>query len=305
MRNAAAASLKGWLHALIAAFQLLTRLPLPVSVPFTEIVLGRSVVFYPVVGALLGAVLAIAGGWLPEALPLLPAAVVLLGIWVYLTGALHLDGLMDTADGLFSHRSRERMLEIMKDSRVGAMGVIAGVLLLMMKLALLASLADGSWRAAAPYVLAIPVWSRSFLAVSIRFWPYARQDGGMGAMFRGVRGSHAAWALSLAALLTFGLLVWIRGDAGGGIGEAFGRSATAAASASAWAAGQLSVPLQAAVATGGLALLTLLLGVLLNRRIAAKLGGLTGDTYGAVNELLETGLLTALVVCVRVGVPLL
>ena len=75
-------------------------------------------------------------------LPTMPAAVLLLAIWVVLTGGLHLDGLMDTADGILSHRPREQMLEIMKDSRVGAMGVIVCVLHLLLKFSLLYTLLD-------------------------------------------------------------------------------------------------------------------------------------------------------------------
>uniref|UniRef100_UPI0005850CC2 adenosylcobinamide-GDP ribazoletransferase n=1 Tax=Paenibacillus sonchi TaxID=373687 RepID=UPI0005850CC2 len=76
-----------------------------------------------------------------------PAAVITLILWVWLTGGLHLDGWMDCADGLLSYRTRERMLEIMKDSRVGAMGVLACMLLLLLKASLLAAfLEGGSWR---------------------------------------------------------------------------------------------------------------------------------------------------------------
>ncbi|MCZ4151790.1 adenosylcobinamide-GDP ribazoletransferase, partial [Escherichia coli] len=108
--------------------------------------LRESVVYYPLVGAAIGLAVWLGGALFGTVLPALPAAVLTLTLWVWLTGGLHLDGWMDTADGLLSYRSRERMLEIMKDSRVGAMGVIACVLLLMMKAALLADfIAQGHW----------------------------------------------------------------------------------------------------------------------------------------------------------------
>lgn len=81
---------------------------------------------------------------------------------------------MDTADGLLSYRTRERMLEIMKDSRVGAMGVIACVLLLMMKAALIADfIARGNWLYGALLILPM-IWSRWFMVYAISAWPNAR-----------------------------------------------------------------------------------------------------------------------------------
>ncbi|WP_409344778.1 adenosylcobinamide-GDP ribazoletransferase [Paenibacillus sp. MBLB4367] len=278
----AAARIKQWLHAAIAAFQLLTRLPLPIAIDYTDAVFRRSVVFYPFVGAVLGLLLAAAGTGLPYALPAFPAAVLLLGMWIYATGALHLDGLMDTADGLFSNRSREQMLEIMKDSRVGAMGVVAGVFVLLLKLSLLAALLDGDWRQAAPYICCVPLWSRAFLVVSIRCWPYARQGSGMGSYYRGVGTRHTVAALLVAAVLTFVFSI---------------AAQSMDTAASTWTAAAAA----AGLVTLGFALVSFAFGTLLNGRMSAKLGGLTGDTYGAVNELVETGLLLVLVVCLRQG----
>ena len=130
----------------IAAFQFLTRLPIPVQIDYTDRVFRRSAIFYPLVGFVIGFFLLLAGEGLALCLPAMPAAVLLLGFWVVLTGGLHLDGLMDTADGILSHRPREQMLEIMKDSRVGAMGVIVGVLHLLLKFSLLYTLLEYWWR---------------------------------------------------------------------------------------------------------------------------------------------------------------
>ncbi len=91
-------------------------------------------------GVLAGFDLAVAS-WFPAGV----RGVLLLGLWVWLTGGLHLDGWMDVADGFGSYRSRERTLEIMKDSRVGAMGVIAAILLLLLKASVLASTPDPLW----------------------------------------------------------------------------------------------------------------------------------------------------------------
>lgn len=191
MRNLAA-ELKLWLFGLITAVQFLTRLPLPVRIEWTPAVLRRSLAFYPVVGMILGLLLTGSGWVLEKTLPPLPAAALLLCLWIGLTGALHLDGLMDTADGLLSHRSRERMLEIMKDSRVGAMGVIVCVAVLLLKWSVMVPLLTdgaltGSW-----ILLLVPVWSRTFMAAAVALWPYARSGGGLGGFLKGKKALRAA-----------------------------------------------------------------------------------------------------------------
>ena len=138
---------------LIAALQFLTRLPLPVQLPDSDAVFRRSTVFYPAAGLLIGLLTAGSAWGFSYLFPFYINAALVLILWVFLSGGLHLDGLMDTADGLLSHRSRERMLEIMKDSRVGAMGVVAGVLSALLRVSLLAYLLgrDGAF---VPIVLA-------------------------------------------------------------------------------------------------------------------------------------------------------
>lgn len=257
--------------ALAAALQFLTRLPIPVRTTDAPEVFRRSTVFYPAAGLAIGAIVAGVAFGVSFVFPAFVNAALLLGIWVFLSGGLHLDGLMDTADGLLSHRSRERRLEIMKDSRVGAMGVIVCILYLLLKCALLTGLLtnvesrDGG---AAWWLLALlPVWSRAFLPAAIAGWPYARQGPGVGQLFRTVRGKHALAAFALATALT---LLWLQ-CAGG-----FDWQATVG-----WI-------LALAAATYGV-------GSIGAAVVSRKLGGLTGDVYGALNEVLETVLLFGLV----------
>ncbi|MBW7460890.1 adenosylcobinamide-GDP ribazoletransferase, partial [Paenibacillus sepulcri] len=168
-------SLKAQLQAVGAAFQFMTRIPVPVEIPFTPAVLARSTVYYPLVGLVIGGITAAAGWLLTLAVPALPAAVLILLIWTALSGALHLDGLMDSADGVLSHRPRERMLDIMKDSRVGAMGVMAAIFLLLLKFATLSALleGEGGWLEAAPLVVMVCGWSRLWVVCSMAGWPFA------------------------------------------------------------------------------------------------------------------------------------
>lgn len=255
-------------QAFIAAFQFLTRLPIPVTVPFQSPVLSRSVIYFPVAGAFIGACIAAASWLLALLVPAWPSAVIILALWTALSGGLHLDGWMDTADGVLSHRSRERMLEIMKDSLVGAMGVLAAVLLLLFKASLLAELMSGDKAAIyLPLLLLCPIWSRAWMAAAIAGWPSARQGEGIGVLFNGVKGFQASLTLLVASLLTWIIL----GLSGMKPSVMFGL---------------LMIVFVLTVSCGGL------LAVWLNK----KLGGLTGDTYGAMNEAVEAVLLFAIVV---------
>jgi adenosylcobinamide-GDP ribazoletransferase len=269
----------GWLQTVLAAFQFLTRLPIPIQLPYTETICRRSVVFYPLVGIVIGLLLSFAGAGLRHVLPALPASVLLLGLWIALTGGLHLDGLMDTADGILSHRPREQMLEIMKDSRVGAMGVIVCVLQLLLKFALLSTLfAADSWKAASMLFVLVPVWSRWFIVIAIAGWPYARTESGLGSFFKNVHKGHVMLSMLLGLAVTY-IIVRIGG-----------------------AAYQLPSSwffMQPWLYTLVFLVVTSIVGGGIAAYMSRKLGGLTGDTYGALNEILETVLL--LVITVLLG----
>jgi adenosylcobinamide-GDP ribazoletransferase len=102
----------------------------------------------------------------------------ILALWVALTGALHMDGLMDTADALFSHRDRERKLEIMKDSRSGAMAVVTAILLLLIKYESIKNLDS------LIVLMAVPAMARIGMVWSMKTMPYVRSEG-TGKMFFG------------------------------------------------------------------------------------------------------------------------
>ncbi|NIR14422.1 MAG: adenosylcobinamide-GDP ribazoletransferase, partial [Desulfobacterales bacterium] len=96
-----------------------------------------------------------------------------------LSGGLHLDGLGDTADGLFSHKSPERALAIMRDSRIGAMGLLAILFVLAIKWVSLQGVAEHR----ALYLLIIPAYSRGAMMFGIKFLSYGRPEGGVGTDF--------------------------------------------------------------------------------------------------------------------------
>ncbi|RMH94231.1 adenosylcobinamide-GDP ribazoletransferase [Lysobacter pythonis] len=164
------------MRAFLHALGFLTRIPVPARVFGDAGARRGSLPFYPPVGALIGAVLLGIGGSLGAAPPLLAAAIVL-AAWVMLTGALHLDGLADSADAWVGGLgNREKTLAIMKDPASGPVGVAAVVLVLLLKFAALASLPPAAW----PAVLIAPMLARTWLVLAFLTTPYVR-GGGMGA----------------------------------------------------------------------------------------------------------------------------
>lgn len=278
-------------HAAAAAFQFLSRFPVKMQLDFVPPLLRESVVYYPLVGAVIGLCVWLGGALTGALLPSFPAAVLTLTLWVWLTGGLHLDGWMDTADGLLSYRTRERMLEIMKDSRVGAMGVIACVLLLMMKAALIADfIARGNWAYGALLILPM-IWSRWFMVYAMAVWPNARKDDGLAVLFKGLgerrevqRARSYAVGLSILAGVITWAVVWIF------------QPDTAMFQVLATENGLGTLPwwLYPVAAISVVPLAGYVIGKFVAGRISERLGGLTGDTYGAMNELLEAALLTVL-----------
>jgi adenosylcobinamide-GDP ribazoletransferase len=210
--------------------------------------------YFPLVGLLLGLLLWLMVLVFTPLIPQLALAGLLVVALVLLTGGLHLDGLMDTCDGLFGGATRERKLEIMRDSRVGSFGVLGGACVLLLKFAFFASLRERSLPLALLVTLPSARWA---MVVALRIFPSARSTG-LGAAFhqavtteRLVLASIAALTIVLIAGQWIGLIVW----------------ATTSAT-------------------------TLVLGFW----IARSIGGLTGDSYGAIEEVVEVVALVLLVI---------
>ena len=179
------------MRALLVAIGFLTRLPVPASVFDDARAQSRSLAWYPLVGAIVGGLLCLLA-WLLQHAPPLLSAVLLLVAWVSLTGALHLDGLADSADAWIGGLGdRERTLTIMKDPRSGPAGVTALVLVLLLKFAALASLPAPAWIA----LLLAPMLARAALTLAFLSTPYAR-SGGIGRAL-----TDAPRAAAIAALL--------------------------------------------------------------------------------------------------------
>ncbi|GIM47390.1 adenosylcobinamide-GDP ribazoletransferase [Collibacillus ludicampi] len=238
----------------LLAVQFLTRIPVRITI-VNERDLVRSVAFYPYVGLMLGIIYACLSflmfTWFQGHI----AALFMVIVSIILTGGLHLDGLMDTADGLLSGRSRERMLEIMKDSRIGAMGAIALLIVFSLKWAFFEQLgANTHW-----IWILMPAFGRYAMVLLIAWFPYAREEG-MGKVFAGKVGTFHIIGGGLFLILP--IYVWK------GLGAAM-------------------IPLFFVTVYG------------IGRLWVKKLGGLTGDTYGAMCEIQELVVLIAMEVIRR------
>ncbi|WP_104201694.1 adenosylcobinamide-GDP ribazoletransferase [Billgrantia saliphila] len=163
------------LYGLLLAVQFLTRLPVPVACPWEPATRRWAVRCYPLVGLLLGGLLASAALLLTPWLPAPLLALALLTLWVALSGGLHLDGLMDVADALGSNAPLEKRWAIMKDPHVGSFGTLALVLLLLWKAALLLTLIEAE--ASLALLVAIPALGRLGAVALLVLAPAARPEG--------------------------------------------------------------------------------------------------------------------------------
>lgn len=193
------------MRAFWLATQFLTRLPTP-RVEIDAAARGASVLFYPLVGLLIGALLVLLHWPLATTDAGLEAALLLLA-WALLTGGLHLDGLADSADAwVGSHGDRTRALAIMKDPYSGPAGVAAVVLVLLVKYAALSALL---WESAWETLVVAPLLGRTALVALLLTTPYVRPDG--------IGADHAAHLPRIAAALVLvatgvAIIAWLEWD---------------------------------------------------------------------------------------------
>ncbi|MBM2826927.1 MAG: cobalamin-5'-phosphate synthase, partial [Dehalococcoidia bacterium] len=227
-------------------------LPAPVSHIPEPGEMGRATAYFTMAGLIMGVILAMADSVLRLFLPLPAASALVLVLQTALTGALHLDGLADSCDGLFSGPDSKRRMEIMRDSRVGSYGVVGVVSVLLMKYGALVSLEPGArWTG---FIVA-SVLGRWAMSYAITVFPYAREQG-LGTAFKEGAGPRALIFSTVTALVVAAALYRWQGIALLGI-----------VLVAAWLAAKW---------------------------ILTRIPGLTGDTYGAINEVVEALALVAL-----------
>jgi len=238
----------------LIALQFLTIIPVKIRSPIEEKDLGKSLLYFPVVGMLIGCMLALAVS-IFSFLPGLVSSGSILAVSVVITGGIHLDGFADTCDGFYGSNPKERILEIMRDSRSGVMGVTGIVCLLLLKFSLIASLPqDILWKA----VIVMAVFARWVQVFACYTSDYARKDGKARAFIEYAGKKE----LFIGAIFTLALFMFL-------------------------------------VGVMGLVILIMscLCAFLFIYYAKKKIGGMTGDTIGAVSEIAEVAVLFFAVIC--------
>jgi len=244
------------LRAFYIALNFLTRIPSPVRGDVGQQEIGQSIVYYPLVGALLGFIFYLICQIIMFFATDFPAevlAAILLSVWVLVTGGLHLDGLADSADAwIGGMNNRDRTLEIMKDPHCGPIAVAVTVLILLLKWSALSYLLKTGNSA---FLIVVPMLSRSLIIILFMTTLYVR-DGGLGSAFLEFMPEEKhLWAI----LTISALLYWI-------------------------------------VASFFSLLLVILVVLALRAMMVKRIGGMTGDTLGATVEISEAVALVALVI---------
>ncbi|MGO4956647.1 adenosylcobinamide-GDP ribazoletransferase [Luteococcus sp. Sow4_B9] len=258
------------LTALRDALGMFTLLPVPPTLELDESVCRRIMLAFPWAGLVCGlaagatAALVVACG-AGDGLAAMAGLAALTGI----TGAMHIDGVADTADGLASRKGPEDALALMKKSDIGPMGVATAVLVLLLQAAALASASLGGWSLVAALVCLPMVGRIAAVLATVRGTPGAR-PGGFGALFTGIT-SRGAAALDVLAVLTVTALAgWLVGWLTGA------------------AAPDLPSAIPAALAFTAAAGISWLVAARWQRHLLRRLGGLTGDTFGSLIEVCQT-----------------
>ena len=275
------------------ALQFLTRLKIVNQTEWSMEDFGKSVATFPFVGLIIGIFLTLIYFIFSQFLSPMPLMLIIVISEFLFTGGLHADGLMDTSDGLFSVREREKKLEIMKDSRVGSFGVVAFVFIILLKWQLLTAIPTPEF---IPIILVMmPLMSRYTLILSIRSYPYARKSG-MGQAFAVYAPKHVITCSTISTFcmpIIICLLLSLLYAIGLGITSI------------------LSIPfIPYSIALFGLAyalvglmeinifsmIVSYIINRIINHYIVKQLGGTTGDTYGFVVEVTEVLLLLVYII---------
>lgn len=251
----------------ILLMSFMTRLYVP-KVEYDEEKLGKAMKFFPIVGFIIGIILfltdiLVKGITLNDNV----AIIFIILVDVILTGAIHLDGLADTFDGIFSYRSKQKMLEIMKDSRIGTNGVIALIMYFMLKFFLLQSIIEIDGITYIP-IFAYPIISRYCSVVSCATAPYARASG-MGKTFVDNTNKKSVF---ISFIATF-LLLMILTSASTFVDFLYFKEIN------------LNLFFSRSLFYFSIMIFMTIVATLFSKLMTRKIGGITGDTLGALLEL--------------------
>ncbi len=248
--------MKNIVEQIVLLVQFMTRIPIPLNVEYSEEKLGKGIKYFPLVGYLIGIIIFFIGIVLNKYVEnKYIVAMLLILLELKLVGLIHIDGLADSFDGLFSYRDKDKILEIMKDSRVGTNGVVILIFYYLAKLILIAEIiSHGDMRCLIVY----PIIARMSTSVNAGFGVYARDKG----MSTGIIGMNKAKDGIFSMILTLILTILVYYNSG---------------------------------MLKGIAMLIIgILFIFYFRQVVyKKIDGITGDTMGASLEM--TGLIVLLV----------
>ncbi|HHV73225.1 MAG TPA: adenosylcobinamide-GDP ribazoletransferase [Thermoanaerobacterium sp.] len=234
------------IKAFILSFQFMTRIPINVQIDVSKNDFHRMVKYFPFVGGVVGSVASLIFFASKNIFPREIAVTVAVASSYILTGAMHIDGFADTFDGLCSNRSRDRMLEIMKDSRLGTNGVLALVFLIILKILLLNDIKGNIYST----LILMPLIGRFSIVLAAFASKSARGGEGLGGL---IIGKISIVELILSLLFTsFVGMIFVH----------------------------FTVLLK-------LLVISSIVTYLITKYISMRIGGMTGDTLGAVNEFAE------------------
>jgi adenosylcobinamide-GDP ribazoletransferase len=246
----------------LVALQFLTSIPISLKREFSPAQLGRATAWFPLVGLVIGIILAVLSWLMGFILPASAANVLVIVALVVVTGAMHLDGFADTCDGIAGHKPVEERWRVMHDSRTGAFGVVGVALLLLVKYVALNNIPSNLML---PTLLFMPTISRWAMVYAIFAFRYARPEG-LGKAYK----EATRWPqFTIAIMITL---------------------AIAAALFPLFSFSGL-------ILIFGIWIITTLFALYFKHKFA----GLTGDTYGAINEIAETMALIFVIVVYNIG----
>lgn len=232
---------------LLIALQFLTILPFKLRADIKKEDGARSLIYFPIVGIIIGAILSIISlSYL--FLPMVVVGVVTLIASAFITGALHLDGFVDTCDGFYGSKPKEEVLKILRDPRCGVMGAVGITLLLLLKFSLIISISRGVLWQSLVVMCCFSRWAQTICCLM----PYSRKEGKAEAFIKYARKKDIIIG-GLFTILVSGALFGLKGIV--------------------------------------IFFVSLIPALLFIRYAKARIGGMTGDTIGAVNEIAEVSVL--------------
>ena len=203
--------IKNFFEQFIILIQFMTRIPIPLKISYSEKKLGKSIKFFPLVGLIIGLILYFTNFLITVYLKNIfynktITAIFLIILEILIVGIIHIDGLADTFDGLFSYAKKEKMLEIMKDSRIGTNGTVVLILYFITKTVLISEIITINPK----YLIIFPIIARLSTPVNAGFSNYARKSGMSNAIISENGIFEAIFSLALSIILVF-YIIGIKG----------------------------------------------------------------------------------------------